>query len=1035
MGAQIVRTSSSSVPDQVEVRLIREGVERFGHLTVICGSPAERDLMRRTLADAGVSLGVQVETFSAWVSGLWELLGDGRQICSGIQRQLLMADSVAAAGEEGLSPLRNNPGTVRMLARMARDLLPAATASDAPAADSEAEARVLELLSIYKGALDARGLIELSSACDLLAASVRAQAPASARCVVVRNVTSWPAYRLRLLAAVAQVGEASLILRRDQQVWTSELAGALQDLGATVTVADPDPVGPTATAPGSQTATQQQADPEQTSARAPSFLEVAGPHARSRAYADAIAQLADNLAADGPQTVAVVSARAAELLDDLAPYLAARGMRCRTTRFTRFADTAVGTQFAELRDLASRMQADEEGRVSATEWWPAPELTDWLYSPLSGADASWARAFDKKVRSNRALGVAGVLRELQSIQSRAAAARRKLSPDNPYAKVPVVCADVFQYLWQDRPVSALKAMCEVICAQPAFAFGAVGGRLNAATELSHAQRALEVLQTDARALGVGQAVAVTVLDGLCTAQAVSAAPAPTAPVPAQTPAAPAAAAPQDSNPSPEPAPAPVRPEVLFMGMGDAAALEPGSVGALFMADVDVASYPLSHEEGPLSTLAEHLGWRTLTLEPAARLRDEAERALEAASGRTVLARVTHDRQAKDRYPAAIWTELATRTGGEPQTVGEGDIAADIDPSCTLPRTERVGCLDPQHISDRALPYLVLKRADGEGNLVPRQFSASQIESYATCPLCWFISSRVRPNRIDAGFTNMEKGNFVHDVMDRFHEELRQRGEGRVTPENLKASLALLEEVFACVRAEHARGKTASSAPLVALSASEERQVDDILPQLFRVVRYEAGALSAFAPQYLEYSFNGLGVDYAGMPLGGRIDRVDTDAEGRAVVIDYKHRSDVNPFRLKDPTVPNKKTSEVAADDPRWLPEHTQTLIYAQALRRALGLDVRGALYFATKGKVAMRGAVSAELAEEEPGDGRVPGLKTGFPDEEAGGTMGFEELLDRVEAGIAQRFDELQSGVITQAPAEQGSCPYNHPFGFTRREA
>lgn len=67
-----------------------------------------------------------------------------------------------------------------------------------------------------------------------------------------------------------------------------------------------------------------------------------------------------------------------------------------------------------------------------------------------------------------------------------------------------------------------------------------------------------------------------------------------------------------------------------------------------------------------------------------------------------------------------------------------------------------------------MPYLVLRRRDGEDEnapLVPRLTSASQIEAYSTCPLCWFVSYRVKPQSIDAGFGNMEKGNFVHDVLE------------------------------------------------------------------------------------------------------------------------------------------------------------------------------------------------------------------------------------------------------------------------------
>lgn len=474
-----------------------------------------------------------------------------------------------------------------------------------------------------------------------------------------------------------------------------------------------------------------------------------------------------------------------------------------------------------------------------------------------------------------------------------------------------------------------------------------------------------------------------------------------------------------------------------MTLADAAALPCASVDFMLLADVDVANYPLSHDEGARASLADLLGAPTLALEPIARVRDLVGSA-RAAARSCALARVTHDWQAKDRYPAAIWTELvaALGEGASIAREGEQDVAGDFDPAGTGSwSAERIACLPPQQLDEAAARYMVLMRRTEEGALEPRQFSASQIEMYSSCPLCWFMSSRVRPAVIDAGFSNMEKGNFVHDVMDRFHERIASDGARRVTPENLAASLDLLDEVFAEVRAEHARGKTASSAPLVALGAGEERQIDDILPQLRKVVRYEAGALAPFAPAYLEYSFNGLGVTYAGYPLGGRIDRVDVDAAGRAVVIDYKHRSDVTPFKLTDPTVPDKKTGEVAADDPRWLPEHTQTLIYAQALRRSLGLDVRGALYFATKGKVAMRGAVADELAEVEPDDGRVPGLRDGFPGERAGGTMGFTELLDRVEGSIAMRLADLAAGKVAASPEQRPSCVHNHPIGFERRDA
>ena len=52
----------------------------------------------------------------------------------------------------------------------------------------------------------------------------------------------------------------------------------------------------------------------------------------------------------------------------------------------------------------------------------------------------------------------------------------------------------------------------------------------------------------------------------------------------------------------------------------------------------------------------------------------------------------------------------------------------------------------------------------------------------------------------------------------------------------------------------------------------------------------------------------------------------------------------------------------------------------------------------------------AQAPYGERGDGRIPGLKKGFPGE--GGSMDFDALLDRVEAGIAERLRELEAGNV-----------------------
>ena len=1031
MPVRIYTTNAGTDLSDAESALLADLIARHGRAVLLAPTFAELDLCRHDAAEAGVSLGIDYKTPTSWLRSLWELLGDGRAFVDNLQRQMLFSDMVTRLDDADLQPLSRSQGTVRMLARMARDVLPGVAGTTAercggdncqPEPKSDAEARVFELLRAYAGGLDRRDMVEPCEAADIMTSVLADSLPACTRAVCVRGITSFTHGLLELLSAVANNGgEVVVLLAREQAAMREELAAAFDARDVLFEIA---PLGEGVGASDAACGTAAQ----------PTFIEVAGPHARAHVYADAIDKLvkahkeskADKATATpaDPVRVLVVSARASQLFGELASRLAARHIAAETVEFTAFSQSIAGRQFAALAGLIERMKAADEGMASKTEWWPAPELTDWIYSPLSGADAANARTFDKNMRLSRSKTTAGVKSLLQSVQGQVRGARKAASDENWFKNVPCVVSDVFQALWRDKPVTALKAMLAVAEALPDRSLGSLDGQARRQAEVALLRHVTDVLMNGARALDVSQAATVSVLDGIRTK------------VDKRSTAYDYETHEVDRAP---------RAQVRFASLADAAALRPGSYDAVLFVDVDLDSYPLSHEEGPLATLTASLGREGVTLEPAALLRVRFGHAMQAARGPVALARVAHDRQARECYPAAVWTELrahAEATGAaKVACVGEGGIVADFDPAAGEGiECKRVACEAPQHLSEAAVPYLVLRRRDGEGEnapLVPRLTSASQIEAYSMCPLCWFVSYRVKPQSIDAGFGNMEKGNFVHDVLEHLHARLPQEGMERVTPENLPRAQELLREVFDETLTEHA-GKRGTEGPLVPLSAVEERQVAEILPQLEGVLAYESEALAPFAPRYLEFAFNELKVEYAGWPLGGRIDRVDVDAENRAVVIDYKHRTGVEEFKLADPTVRDEESGTAPIDDPRWLPPHTQTLIYAQAMRRALDLDTRAALYFSTKGgKPALRGAASAELLEEERGDGRIPGLKKGFPGE--GGSMDFDALLDRVEAGIAERLRELEAGNVaavdpTSAQAAHARCSYNHEGTFVRRD-
>ena len=280
MPVRIYTTNTGTNLSDAEASLLADLVARHGRAVLLAPSFAELGLCRHDAAVAGASLGVDYKTPASWLRSLWELMGDGRSFVDNMQRQMLFSDMVARRGDADLQPLSRSQGTVRMLARMARDVLPgvAGTGTERHCGDvcqpdpkSDAEARVFELLSAYASGLDRRDMVEPCEAADLMAEVLADNLPACARAVCVRDITSFTHGLLELLSAAANNGgEVVVLLAREQAAMREELATALDARGVLFEAA---PLGEGAAAP--QTASK--------SAAQPTFVEVAGPHALAHA--------------------------------------------------------------------------------------------------------------------------------------------------------------------------------------------------------------------------------------------------------------------------------------------------------------------------------------------------------------------------------------------------------------------------------------------------------------------------------------------------------------------------------------------------------------------------------------------------------------------------------------------------------------------------------------------------------------------------------------------------------------------------------
>lgn len=288
MPVRIYTTNADADLSDTEAALLADLIARHGRAVLLASTFAELDLCRHDAAEAGVSLGIDYKTPTSWLRSLWELLGDGRGFVDNLQRQMLFSDMVARLDDADLQPLSRSQGTVRMLARMARDVLPgvAGTGTERccdnvckPKPKSDAEARVFELLCAYACGLDRRDMVEPCEAADIMAGALADNLPTCTCAVCVRGITSFTHGLLELLSAVANNGgEVVVLLAREQAAMRKDLAAAFDARGVLFEAA---PLGENAGA--SETASAPAAQPI--------FIEVAGPHARACAYVDALENL------------------------------------------------------------------------------------------------------------------------------------------------------------------------------------------------------------------------------------------------------------------------------------------------------------------------------------------------------------------------------------------------------------------------------------------------------------------------------------------------------------------------------------------------------------------------------------------------------------------------------------------------------------------------------------------------------------------------------------------------------------------------
>jgi ATP-dependent helicase/DNAse subunit B len=273
-----------------------------------------------------------------------------------------------------------------------------------------------------------------------------------------------------------------------------------------------------------------------------------------------------------------------------------------------------------------------------------------------------------------------------------------------------------------------------------------------------------------------------------------------------------------------------------------------------------------------------------------------------------------------------------------------------------------------------------------GLLAARDTEAARgLENFAGCGVRWLIESVLRPERAEPDPEPMRRGSIAHAVL----EQVLRRS-GRLTPESLPAALDALDAAMA--------ERRAAATGTRARAALRELEVD-----LRRLLRHEAECGPGLEPRWLEWSFGREGDEHgplplegAGMGVTGRVDRIDVDAGGRALVRDYKGRN--------------------VSAGARWARDRRlQVALYTLAVRELLGLETVGALYQ----PVGHRDVRARGLVRDD-----VPGSYVNG-DVVDGET--FDAALDEARQIAVQAAADIHAGRVRACPDSclpSGGCAY-----------
>ena len=1020
---------SNYVQEQLEASL-----ERWGSAQLIVPSPDAVLLVKRQLgAIQELSVGVNVSTFDEWMRDQWKLYGNSDRLLSTTLRKVFFQQVLDGMSADELGSLNAGKGTVELLSKLAPEYLTELDQIMTSGQLSAGQMSACKVLERYKVLLEEKSYVEVCQCLDYLLQSIPTHGPA----LIFSRVEDLSEARLQFVRKLSQkrdvvfslyvpegpagyaaeqqlelVGGPGCDCRVDAELAPAAKSQELNDLLARVF-----------------RATEGN---EVTPSGAVTFLSPLGQLAEAESISRYISQCVES----GSKSFVVYTSNPQKVWEALSQKLAAKGIAAHYKRSVRIQDSLAGRAFASLIDayatLSERAELEKNIDYQASEhqmgdmsWWPPRSLTDYLISFISGISVERAWMLDKSWRGNRTLYATRVLETL----SKAAMSSR-------------LCAETIKSLELGRIGSAAQRIIEYLSAETS-------------DEQSEAAQSKELLLQNQESLKVMSKIVSSAQElheaglkltpqtlksfiDLCKDQAVM--------IPV-------------SNGIKSDI------QVLIAPVNQAHSFEPHMFDTVIFQGMDTLNFGVKASDGALQEFIRHAS-KTPKVSEFARYQRDFYTALIGASTSVAFEKV----EQKDVFNAVALSEVkacypkdyAKKTG---LVRGEEEVLVNLLPQASnpervaeLPKIES-GEIDPKLKNIVVLPrHLTRETLEQElqGLIeVSREglplLSASQIETYLECPYKWFTQRRIKISQVDTEFAPMQMGTFIHRVLELTHATLLAEALGcdvaevdlaiepvllqdvvgsRITSDNLDHAKQVLDTCFAQVWDEQFNNvNRASSNELIPHSIQERKQVENIRENLKNLLEFEASHFIGYQPRFFELRFGREEnvVEYAGAQFTGSIDRVDVNAHGQALIIDYKHKgtNDLKAYSAKL-SLDSELSKEI-------LPRHVQSAIYAQIMRKQLTkykLEPVAAIYLGTKEQkdkpsFALAG-MATEAATEHIWNIRPENKK--LRDQVvmvvSQNSAEFADYLDAWENLIAQKVQAMLSGDVRANPCDKDACRY-----------